>query len=373
MYLPVVSLSVLCSILVVVSGGSIEDMLSDLNLTPDLVSQLLSRNSTAVRNVLAELLRNHLSKTGISLTVTPQEVRFSQDMANQCQSSHRCGCEAETRDINMWASIIGTPSFSAGHHKFQDQASIFLELGADAVMGVTGNVRGRLYTKHLGRRKKRSPGLGHKSWAVWNTKKTTQTNLSANVIYTGQEMRGQRRKRSPGWKKWRRRVSKAVRKVTRPVIRPVEKVVKAVVVKPLEKVLPCARLVRKTVGFDLATKGTVKMGVGLSINNLNVSDSPQGIRVSFDPSFSLVGQIINWELTKVEADKCTEKLLGVKLISYCGFLERRAKKEIEEKMAKLQELKLPGVIRKVEDKLQAKIGQTVSVVIPMDLGGGGGM
>merc|ERR1711962_1098709 len=230
-----------------------------------------------------------------------------------------------------------------------------------------------LYTKHLGRRKKRSPGLGHKSWAAWNIKKTPQTNLSANVIYRGQEMRGQRKKRSPGWRKWRRRVSKAVRKVTRPVIRPVVKVAKAVVVKPLEKLLPCARLVRKTVGFDLATKGTAKMGVGLSINNLNVSDSPQGIRVSFDPSFSLVGQIINWELTKVEANKCEEKLLGVKLISYCGFLERRAKKEIEEKMANLQELKLPGVIRKVEEKLQAKIGQTVSVLIPMDLGGGGGM
>jgi len=156
-----------------------------------------------------------------------------------------------------------------------------------------------------------------------------------------------------------------VKKVTRPVTKPVKKVVKAVV-KPLEK-LSCVRLLRKTVGFDLATEGTVKIGVGLSINNLNVSDSPQGIRVSFDPSFSLVGQIINWQLTKVEADKCSEKLLGVKLVSYCGFLERRAKKEIEEKMANLQKLKLPEVIRKVEEKLQAKIGQTVSVLIPMDL------
>jgi len=38
-------------------------------------------------------------------------------------------------------------------------------------------------------------------------------------------------------------------------------------------------------------------------------------------------------------------------------------------MANLQELKLPEVIRKVEEKLQAKIGQTVSVLIPMDLEG----
>jgi len=241
--------------------------------------------------------------------VTPEEIRFSQSLPNQCQKSNRCGCQAETRDVQLWASIIGSPSFSSGHQRFADQAGIFLELGVNAAMGARGNVRGRLYPS--GRRRKRSP--------------------------------------SPGWSK---KFKKAWKKVKKAVKRPIKK-------------LGCIRLMRKTIGFDLASSGTVKMGVSLTVSDLNVTDTPEGIHISFLPSFSLVGQIESWELTRVEANKCTERLLGIKLISYCGWLERRARKEIAEKMANLQELKLPAVIRKVEAKLQAKIGKIVSVVVPV--------
>ena len=71
----------------------------------------------------------------------------------------------------------------------------------------------------------------------------------------------------------------------------------------------------------------------------------------------------------MQASKCVERLAGLKVLSYCGFLERRARKEIEKNMKKIQTVKLPEVIKKLEGKLKAKIGETVSVLIPMEFAG----
>ena len=56
----------------------------------------------------------------------------------------------------------------------------------------------------------------------------------------------------------------------------------------------------------------------------------------------------------------------MKLISYCGYLERKARKKIEESMQKVQNVKLPAVVQKLERKLQMKVGKTISVKIPLD-------
>jgi hypothetical protein len=71
----------------------------------------------------------------------------------------------------------------------------------------------------------------------------------------------------------------------------------------------------------------------------------------------------------LEASKCVERVAGLKLFSYCGYLERRAKKKIEENMKKIQNVKVPSVIAKLEEKLKTKIGKTVSILIPMEFSG----
>jgi len=53
-------------------------------------------------------------------------------------------------------------------------------------------------------------------------------------------------------------------------------------------------------------------------------------------------------------------------MSYCGYLERKARKKIEESMQKVQNVKLPAVIQKLEKKLQMKAGKTISVKIPLN-------
>jgi len=274
-------------------------------------------------------------------------VRFSQALPDQCQADTVCGCRAETKDVNIFAAIKGSPSFSSNSSLFTDQPSVFLELAVDAVMGARGRVRARLYPRDLGEIKFR-------------------------------------RKRSPGWKKWRRRAKKSIKRVVKSVkkvvkapvriVKPVKKIVKKIVkpvdkiltkiVKPLQK-LACKRIVRKTVGFDLVSSGTVRMGVGVNFTDIRVTPTDSGVQLSFVPSFHIMGQIISWKMDQVKASDCTERLAGLKLFSYCSFLEKRARKEITKNMEKIQEVKLPAVIKKVEAKLQAKIGREVKVDIPM--------
>jgi hypothetical protein len=67
----------------------------------------------------------------------------------------------------------------------------------------------------------------------------------------------------------------------------------------------------------------------------------------------------------LEASKCVERIARLKLFSYCGYLEKKARKKIEENIKKIQNVKLPAVIAKLEEKLKMKIGKTVSVFMLM--------
>ena len=65
----------------------------------------------------------------------------------------------------------------------------------------------------------------------------------------------------------------------------------------------------------------------------------------------------------MKASKCVERLAGFKLLSYCGFLEKKARELIEKNMKTVQNVKLPAVIGKLEKKLNMKIGKPVSFLI----------
>ena len=61
--------------------------------------------------------------------------------------------------------------------------------------------------------------------------------------------------------------------------------------------------------------------------------------------------------------------MGLKVISYCGYLERKARKKVEEGMRKVQHVKIPAVVEKLTKKLKTKIGETVRVFVPMEFSG----
>merc|ERR1712126_448619 len=175
-----------------------------------------------------------------------------------------------------------------------------------------------------------------------------------------------RKKRSPGFgKKFKKSFKKAWKQVVK---NPIKKINRELIERPLKK-LKCVRLVRKTIGFNLVSTGVVKLGINLSLGDVSFSEVEGGMLLSFIPKLDILGQVVSWNLNELEASKCVERIAGLKLISYCGYLERKARKKIEEGMKKVQEVKVPALIEKLEKKLKTKMGKAVSVLIPMEFRG----
>ena len=72
--------------------------------------------------------------------------------------------------------------------------------------------------------------------------------------------------------------------------------------RPIKK-LKCARLVHKTVDFNLASTGVIKVGLMIDFGNFTIADSDQGITLTITPSFDLIGQIVSWNLDDVRGLK----------------------------------------------------------------------
>jgi len=318
----------LCAHLAHAENTKLDDWFESLDITPDMVDKLSSDNKTEVTATVAEVLRKHLQKKGISLEISPEEARFSQSLPNQCQDQTSCGCRVESRDVKVYAAIKRSSSFSSTNHLFEE-SGIFLEAQIDAEIGAEGNIRAKgsiRDLKEIKSRKKRSPGFG-------------------------------------------KRFKKSFKKVWKKVVKnPIKKINRELIERPLKK-LKCTRLVRKTVGFNLVSTGVVKIGISLSLGDFSFTETEGGMLLSFVPAFDILGQVVSWNLDQLEASKCVERLAGIKLFSYCGYLEKKAREKVEEGMKKIQQVKLPAVVEKLERKLKSKIGKTVTVFIPMEFSG----
>jgi len=160
------------------ANTKLDNWLEKLDITPDIVEKLASDNKTVVTATAIAVLKNQLQKKGISLSLSPEEARFSQSLPNQCQDETSCGCRAESRDIQVFAGIKRTSSFSSTNHLFEE-SGIFLEAKIDAEIGASGNIRVKgsirdlkdIYERAEDKvkekakeklRKKRSPGFGKK-------------------------------------------------------------------------------------------------------------------------------------------------------------------------------------------------------------------
>jgi len=308
--------------------SKLENWLENLDITPDIFDKLTSGDKTVVTATAIDVLKNRLQKKGISLSLSPEEARFSQSLPNQCQDQTSCGCRVESRDVQVYAAIKRSSSFSSTNDLFKE-SGIFLEAQIDAEIGANGNIRAKGRIRDL------------------------------------KEIKG-RKKRSPGWgKKFRKSFKKVWKKVVK---NPIKKINRELIERPLKK-LKCTRLLRKTIGFNLVSTGVVKLGVSLSLGNVSFTEAEGGMVLSFVPTFDILGQILSWNLDQLEASKCMERIMGLKLISYCGYLERKARKKVEEGMRKVQHVKIPAVVEKLNKKLKTKIGETVQVFVPMEFSG----
>merc|ERR1719206_937741 len=215
--------------------SKIEDWLENLDITPDILDKLTSDNKTLVTATAVDVLKNHLQKKGISLSLSPEEARFSQSLPNECQDKTSCGCRVESRDVQVYGAIKRSSSFSSTNNLYQ-HSGIFLEAKIDAEIGANGNIRAKGNVeelKYIAGRKKRSPGFGS-------------------------------------------RFKKAFKKAVKKVVQIPKKITKELIQK-----LKCTRLIRKTVGFNLVSTGVVKLGISLRLGNVSFTEAEGGMVLSF--------------------------------------------------------------------------------------------
>jgi len=320
---------------------SLDKALTKLDITPDVFEKLVNGSRTVKRDTITNLLKKQLNKQGLILDVTPAEVRLSQNLPNQCQDTTSCGCRVESRDVQVFAAIQRTSNLTTSGKAFED-AGIIIEAIIDAELGASGNIR-----------------------AKGNLRDLKDIKLRKEVLAQGMSKLASklRKKRSPGFGK---RFKKAFKKTWKQVVKnPIKKINRELIERPIKKI-KCARLVRKTIGFNLRSTGVIKLGIRINLGDITIDETDEGLTLSVTPSFDIIGKILSWNLDEVTASKCVERIAGLKLISYCGYLERKARKKIEESMQKVQNVKLPAVVQKLERKLQMKAGKTISVKIPLN-------
>ena len=80
-----------------------------------------------VTATIADVLREHIDKEGISFDISPEEARFSEAVPNKCQDQTKCGCRVESRNVQIFAAITSSSVFSANKQLFQDEGIILGE------------------------------------------------------------------------------------------------------------------------------------------------------------------------------------------------------------------------------------------------------
>ena len=128
----------------------------------------------------------------------------------------------------------------------------------------------------------------------------------------------------------------------------------------------CIQLARKTIGLDVNSHGEVAIGVMLKAQNFAISKlSWRSYEVSFDFGLELEGKVINWDISSVNASKCNIKLFGIKILSFCSYLERKISEAAKKYITNVVPIQAPKLIEKLESKLRTKIGEKIIVPLYM--------
>lgn len=124
----------------------------------------------------------------------------------------------------------------------------------------------------------------------------------------------------------------------------------------------CRRLLRETLGINLTSTGKVLLVVRITGTNVRIVAEKEKLLIKFDIDIELNGKPYDWNIDNVDVSKCD---IGgkVKLGSYCNFAKTLIKEGAQKYLDKWTAFKAPRLLKKLEDKLQRKIGEEVSFPI----------
>mmetsp|Transcript_34371 Transcript_34371/g.47961 ORF Transcript_34371/g.47961 Transcript_34371/m.47961 type:complete len:280 (-) Transcript_34371:227-1066(-) len=128
----------------------------------------------------------------------------------------------------------------------------------------------------------------------------------------------------------------------------------------------CTQIARKTVGVDVVSHGTVGLGLNFTASNARIersTNTSSNYELVFNFECDSVALVLSWDVEEVKANNCKLKILGIDILSYCGYLEKTIKDGANKLSTEIIKINAPKIAAKVESALNTAIGGTVRIPI----------
>ena len=125
----------------------------------------------------------------------------------------------------------------------------------------------------------------------------------------------------------------------------------------------CIQLARKTLGLQINSDGEVAIGIKLQASEFSLKQiSWKSYAFSFRFGLEINGRVIDWDVTSIKASNCNIEIFGIKVLSFCSWLENRIAEEAKKYIMSVVPIQAPKLVQKLESKLQTKIGDEICVI-----------
>eukprot|EP00929_Paragymnodinium_shiwhaense_P083968 TRINITY_DN44880_c0_g1_i1.p1 TRINITY_DN44880_c0_g1~~TRINITY_DN44880_c0_g1_i1.p1 ORF type:complete len:288 (+),score=55.60 TRINITY_DN44880_c0_g1_i1:291-1154(+) len=129
----------------------------------------------------------------------------------------------------------------------------------------------------------------------------------------------------------------------------------------------CTHLGRKTMGIDIASDGKNGVGINMTASNAHIEHVNGTWYLAFKFHADVVGRVIQWNVDKITADGCKIKILGIEILSVCGYVEKHVKDKVQTLLNTVTKVDAPKILQRLQDKINTAVGDEVR--IPLKLPG----
>ena len=130
----------------------------------------------------------------------------------------------------------------------------------------------------------------------------------------------------------------------------------------------CPQIARDTLNLKLHAHGQNLIAASLDLQNLKIAKVNGTWSIVFNLKFSLKDTSLQWKMDDVNVQHgCTLKVLGIKILSVCGWVERKVREKANELMNKISNVYAPNLVHRIEAAFQSKIGDTVVIPLTWDM------
>ena len=74
---------------------------------------------------------------------------------------------------------------------------------------------------------------------------------------------------------------------------------------------------------------------------------------------------LNWDVTKIDLSGCDIKILGIKILSYCGLLKNLLEKQITKFTTQTATMTAPALADKLANIIQTKVGSEIRIPLKL--------